>query len=70
MAVPKSRVSNSRRGHRRSHDALSKVNITFNAKDGEPTLPHHVSSGGYYNGKQVIVPRVKKEEQQNDVKHQ
>ena len=60
MAVPKRKTSPSRRGHRRSHDSLKKINVVFDQTTGEPKLPHHISlEDGYYNGKQVVIPRVK-----------
>jgi large subunit ribosomal protein L32 len=58
MAVPKKKTSKSRRNMRRSHHALSKVNVVMDATTGEYKLPHHVSLvDGYYNGKQVIKPK-------------
>ena len=56
MAVPKSKITKSRRGMRRSHDALKGVNATECANCGELKLPHHVcNSCGYYAAKEVIV---------------
>ena len=61
MAVPKKKISSSRRGMRRSHDALKAINITFDKDTGEAKLPHNISMiDGYYNGKQVFVPKAKK----------
>lgn len=61
MAVPKKKTSPSRRNMRRSHHALSKVNVVVDSKTGEYKLPHHVSlKDGYYQGKQVIVPKSQK----------
>ena len=56
MAVQKSRKTRSRRGMRRSHDALRSPEIL--SKDpvtGEVHLRHHVSPEGYYKGRQVIM---------------
>jgi large subunit ribosomal protein L32 len=55
MAVPKKRTSKSRRGMRRSHDAI-KFNQAIDActSCGEPKLRHHVCEGcGTYRGRQV-----------------
>jgi len=57
MAVQKSRVSPSRRGQRRSHDALSARQLSTDPVSGETHIRHHVTADGYYRGKQVIVPR-------------
>lgn len=58
MAVPKRKVSKSRRNMRRAHDSIKAINITFDSKTGEPKLPHHISlTDGYYNGRQVFLTR-------------
>lgn len=59
MAVPKSKISKSRKGHRRSHHALKPVNVVVDPITGEYTLPHHLSQvDGTYKGRQVIVENV------------
>lgn len=57
MAVQKSRVSPSRRGMRRAHDALSPKQLATDPTSGETHLRHHVTADGYYRGKQVIAPK-------------
>jgi large subunit ribosomal protein L32 len=57
MAVQKSRVSPSRRGQRRAHDALAARQLATDPTSGETHLRHHVTADGYYRGKQVIVPK-------------
>lgn len=54
MAVQKSRVSPSKRGMRRSHDALSAKQLATDPTTGETHLRHHVTADGYYRGKRVI----------------
>ena len=54
MAVAKSRKSPSRRGMRRSHDALQKVQLATDPTSGEVHRRHHVTKDGYYRGKKVI----------------
>ncbi|AZR82545.1 MULTISPECIES: 50S ribosomal protein L32 [Piscirickettsiaceae] len=54
MAVQKSRKTPSRRGMRRSHDALSAAPITVDETTGEVHRRHHVTADGYYKGKKVI----------------
>ena len=59
MAVQKSRVSPSRRGMLRAHDALSAKQLATDPTSGETHLRHHVTADGYYRGKQVIAPKTK-----------
>lgn len=54
MAVQKSRVTPSRRGKRRSHDALKKPAVSIDQTTGETHLRHHVSPDGYYRGRKVV----------------
>lgn len=58
MAVPKKKTSKSKRNMRRSHHALEKVIVCENSTTGELTLPHHISSDGYYNNRQVIIENI------------
>lgn len=54
MAVPKSKVTRSRRGMRRSADALSAPAIRED-EDGELHRPHHINlKTGMYRGRQVL----------------
>jgi large subunit ribosomal protein L32 len=58
MAVPKRKVSPSRRGKRRAADALAKPTYIQNPDSGELHRPHHVDlKSGMYRGRQVIEPR-------------
>lgn len=58
MAVPKKKTSKSKRGVRRSHHALDKVNVIIDSQTGEYRLPHHISSvDGTYKGRQVVVKK-------------
>ena len=54
MAVQKSRVTPSKRGMRRSHDALSAKQLATDPTTGETHLRHHVTADGYSRGKKVI----------------
>ena len=54
MAVQKSRKTPSRRGMRRSHDALKAPTLSIEPTTGETHLRHHVSPEGYYRGRKVI----------------
>jgi len=57
MAVQKSRVTPSRRGQRRSHNALVAPALSIEKTTGEIHRRHHVSADGYYRGRQVITPK-------------
>jgi len=54
MAVQKSKKTRSRRGMRRSHDALSSAALSVDSTTGETHLRHHVSADGFYRGKKVV----------------
>ncbi|WP_152206959.1 50S ribosomal protein L32 [Marinobacter changyiensis] len=57
MAVQKNRKTRSKRGMRRSHDALSAATLSTDSTTGEIHLRHHVSPDGFYRGKQVVEAR-------------
>lgn len=60
MAVPKKKISVSRRGQRRSHDSLAAVNAHSCPNCGADKAAHNVCEAcGMYNGKQVL--KVKKD---------
>ncbi|PPR10479.1 MAG: 50S ribosomal protein L32 [Proteobacteria bacterium] len=55
MAVPKKKISASRRGQRRSHDSISAANVVICKDTGEQRLSHHVClKTGMYRGKQIL----------------
>ncbi|KMT64768.1 50S ribosomal protein L32 [Catenovulum maritimum] len=54
MAVQKSKKSRSRRGMRRSHDALTSATLSIDSTSGETHLRHHVTADGFYKGKKVV----------------
>ena len=57
MAVQKSRVSPSRKGMRRAHDALTGKQLSTDKTSGETHIRHHITKDGYYRGRQVIEPK-------------
>jgi large subunit ribosomal protein L32 len=57
MAVQKSKKSTSRRGMRRSHDALTAETTSIDSTSGELHLRHHVTADGYYRGRKVIADK-------------
>ncbi|QSA97388.1 50S ribosomal protein L32 [Methylococcus sp. EFPC2] len=54
MAVQQNRKTRSKRGMRRSHDALSASALSIEPTTGETHLRHHVSPEGYYRGRKVV----------------
>ena len=54
MAVQQDTKSRSKRGHRRSHDALSPPALSIDPTSGETHRRHHVTADGFYRGKKVI----------------
>ncbi|EGQ7978099.1 50S ribosomal protein L32 [Vibrio cholerae] len=54
MAVQQNRKTRSRRGMRRSHDALTAAALSVDVTSGETHLRHNVTAEGYYRGKKVI----------------
>lgn len=58
MAVPKSKISKSRRGMRRSHDRLKGNTYIEDANSGELRRPHHIDlKTGEYRGRQILEPK-------------
>ena len=58
MAVPKSKVTKSRRGMRRSADALKNPTYVEDKDSGELRRPHHVDlKSGMYRGRQILEPK-------------
>ena len=54
MAVPKQKISKSKRNMRRSHHALVPASYAECANCGELKRPHHVcESCGFYDGREV-----------------
>jgi len=54
MAVQKSKKTRSRRGMRRSHDALTGPTLSVDPTTGEKHRRHHITADGFYRGKKVI----------------
>ncbi|MDH3449233.1 MAG: 50S ribosomal protein L32 [Gammaproteobacteria bacterium] len=58
MAVQQNRKTSSKRGMRRSHDALSSATLSVEPTTGEIHRRHHVSADGYYKGRKVIADKI------------
>lgn len=54
MAVGQARMTRSRRGMRRAHDALSGATLATDSTTGETHRRHHVTPDGFYRGKKVV----------------
>ncbi|MHA1164182.1 MAG: 50S ribosomal protein L32 [Alphaproteobacteria bacterium] len=58
MAVPKRKISPSRRGKRRSADALKNPTYIEDKDSGELRRPHHIDlKTGMYRGRQIVEPK-------------
>jgi len=58
MAVPKKKISKSRRNMRRAHDALRAPTYVEDQDSGELRRPHHIDlKSGMYRGRQVLEPK-------------
>ena len=58
MAVPKSKITRSKRGHRRSTDALKAPSYVEDKDSGELRRSHHIDlKTGMYRGRQVLTPK-------------
>ncbi|HAD36142.1 MAG TPA: 50S ribosomal protein L32 [Gammaproteobacteria bacterium] len=57
MAVQKNRKTPSKRGMRRSHDALTGTTLSTDPVSGELHRRHHVTADGYYCGRKVVSDR-------------
>ena len=62
MAVQKNRKTRSRRGMRRSHDALSESALATDPVSGERHRRHHITDDGFYRGHRVIVRKEETDE--------
>jgi large subunit ribosomal protein L32 len=54
MAVQQNKKTRSKRGMRRSHDALTGAALSIDATTGEKHRRHHITADGFYRGKQVV----------------
>ena len=61
MAVQQNRKTPSRRGMRRSHDALSAPALSIEPTTGETHRRHHISADGFYRGRKVVADEVEVE---------
>ena len=58
MAVPKKKVTKSRRGKRRAGHAKEVITYIEDKKSGELRRPHHIDlKTGEYRGMQVLQPK-------------
>ncbi|HAB75038.1 MAG TPA: 50S ribosomal protein L32 [Pantoea sp.] len=54
MAVQQNKPTRSKRGMRRSHDALTTATLSVDKVSGETHLRHQITADGYYRGRKVI----------------
>ncbi|MCE9664936.1 50S ribosomal protein L32 [Halomonas sp. M5N1S17] len=54
MAVQQNRKTRSKRGMRRSHDALTGPNLSQDKETGTTHLRHHIAPDGFYRGRKIV----------------
>ncbi|XOD70249.1 MAG: 50S ribosomal protein L32 [Sodalis sp. (in: enterobacteria)] len=54
MAVQQNKPTRSKRGMRRSHDALTTSIISVDKVSGETHLRHQITADGFYCGRKVV----------------
>jgi large subunit ribosomal protein L32 len=59
MAVPKSKISRSKRGMRRSQDRVESSQLSECKDTGRTHRRHHMTDEGVYRGKFVVVDKDK-----------
>jgi len=64
MAVQQNRKTPSRRGMRRSHDALSGPTLSVEPTTGETHRRHHISEDGFYRGRKVIEDKIEADDEE------
>ena len=58
MAVPKSKITKSKRNMRRAHDSIKFDSYVEDKVTGELHRPHHIDlKTGMYRGRQVLEPK-------------
>ena len=68
MAVPKSKISKSKRGMRRAHASLKCETINECPNCGEIRRPHHVCPAcGFYNAMEIVNMSEQEQEIEEDV---
>jgi len=65
MAVQQNRKTPSKRGMRRSHDALSEPTLAMDPMTGEIHRRHQISLDGYYRGRKVVSTDKNKDQNQD-----
>lgn len=66
MAVQQNRKTRSKRGMRRSHDALKNPTLSVDPVSGETHLRHNMTEDGFYRGRQIIAKDVEIDEDDED----
>jgi len=64
MAVQKNRKTRSKRGMRRSHDALTASTLSTDQMTGETHRRHHIGPDGFYKGREVLTVAESSEEEE------
>ena len=66
MAVQQNRKTRSKRGMRRSHDALKNPTLSVDPTNGETHLRHNMTADGFYRGRQIIAKAVEIDDEDDE----
>ncbi len=66
MAVQKSKKTRSKRNMRRAHDGLSSSALMVDSQTGETHRRHHMTSDGFYRGREVVTSPDQTEDDQEE----
>ncbi|MGB0845941.1 MAG: 50S ribosomal protein L32 [Thiolinea sp.] len=66
MAVQQNRKTRSKRGMRRSHDALKNPTLSVDPTTGETHLRHHMTADGFYRGRQIMPKAVEIDDEDDE----
>lgn len=66
MAVQQNRKTRSKRGMRRSHDALKGPTLSVDQTTGEKHLRHNMTADGFYRGRQIMPTAVEIDDEDDE----
>lgn len=66
MAVQQNKKTRSKRDMRRAHDRIEVAALSVDSTTGIKHRRHHISSEGFYRGKEIIAEKVVAEEENEE----
>lgn len=68
MAVQQNRKTRCKRDMRRSHDKIKPAILSVDSTTGTKHRRHHISTDGFYRGKEIIAEKIHSEEEEEEAK--